>query len=67
MKNKNPESTRESKTFFHLIMPMILLVIISFISTCSFSFGNNVILIVVKLLLVLWQYVALKNFIESSI
>jgi hypothetical protein len=64
-KKINAEDRRQNLSFFHLMIPMVVLAIISFISTCNIGFGTVVIIIAVKLLLVIWQGVALKNFIES--
>lgn len=68
MKNKKYlalDEKRKSLTFLHLVFPVIILAILSFISTCNISFGTTIILIITKILLVLWQIIALRNFIES--
>jgi hypothetical protein len=64
-KKISADDRRQNLSFFHLMFPAVLLAIISFIPSCSLNFGVTVIVIVVKLLLVIWQGVALKNFIES--
>lgn len=64
-KKFNDEEKRKSKSFFYLIFPAFLITVISFISTGSLSFGTTTILIIVKLLLLIWQYIVIKNFIEG--
>jgi hypothetical protein len=64
-KKVSADDRRQNLSFFYLMMPSFLLALVSFISTCSLSFGATIIIIVMKLLLVIWQGVALKNFIES--
>ena len=64
-KKINADDRRQNLSFFYLMMPSFLLALVSFISVCSLSFGTTIIIIVTKLLLVIWQGVALKNFIES--
>ena len=64
-KEINADERRQNLSFFYLMMPSFLLALVSFISTCNLSFGATIIIIVMKLLLVIWQGVALKNFIES--
>ena len=66
-KKIDADEKRKNHSFFHLMFPVVLLAIISFIPSCNLSFGITVIIIVLKLLLVIWQGIALKNFIESAL
>ena len=66
-KKIDADEKRKNLSFFHLMFPVVLLAIISFIPSCNLSFGITIIIIVLKLLLVIWQGIALKNFIESAL
>jgi len=70
MENKKEvetETRRKSLSFFFLFFPIVLLAVLSFIPNSNLSFGQAFILIIAKFLVIIFQYVAIKNFVESTI
>jgi hypothetical protein len=64
-KKVDDDVRRQNLSFFHLMFPVVVLAILSYIPSCGLSFSITMTLIVVKILLVIWQGVSLKSFIES--
>lgn len=65
MKQKiDPEDKRKNKTFFNLIFPTFILGVLSLIPSVN-GLGTNVIIIIVKILVVIWQYIVVRNFVDS--
>jgi hypothetical protein len=59
-KEINPETKRKNLSFFLMIFPSVLLAII------PQTFGENVIYpLVVKMLILIYQYFIIQNFVES--
>jgi hypothetical protein len=65
MAKKIEDNRRKNLSFFHLFMPIVILAVLSFINGSVMSFGNSIIVIVAKILVVIWSYTAIKNFIDS--
>jgi len=56
----NPETRRKNLSFFLLIFPSVLLAII------PDNFGSNVAYpLVVKMMILIYQYIVMQNFVES--
>jgi len=59
-KTINPDTKRKNLSFFLMIFPSVLLAIL------PDSFGNNVVYpLVIKLLVLIYQYFIIQNFVES--
>lgn len=59
------ENKKTNLSFFHLYIPTILLSILFFIPRERLGFSGGLILTMAVIIIVLWQYVAIKNFVES--
>jgi len=59
-KEVNPDKKRKNLSFFLMIFPSVLLAVI------PDTFGNNVAYpLIIKILILVYQYVVIQNFVES--